>query len=97
MLPDSELTLDKLSDKFSYFYNVEIQEDNIYYIVKLIDLMIFAFQNSEEAQKPNIDTTKASWNVIKKYFKIPHGDLMQELYFELKHWVEVNVYGVEEE
>jgi hypothetical protein len=58
-------------------------------------LLIFAYQNSEEAQTPGIDTIQEAWEVVKTYFKIPTGELMKHLYGELKRWWEENYFGTE--
>jgi hypothetical protein len=55
-LPTPETTVDELVKKYDVILNADICDENIFYIVKLIDLLIFAYQNSEEAQTPGIDT-----------------------------------------
>jgi hypothetical protein len=51
LLPDKDLTINNLYDQFRSIFEITVNESNVFYIVKLIDLMIFAYQNTPETEE----------------------------------------------
>ncbi|MDR2567765.1 MAG: type IV secretory system conjugative DNA transfer family protein [Mycoplasmataceae bacterium] len=90
-----DCTLEKLDNQFKEVYSWEQTPENIPFIIKLVDLMVFAFQNTEAAIKSS-DADKECWECLNKYWKFASAEEMKKTVESLKEWQEELIYKLAE-